>query len=154
MLIEYRSNNSGGHWWLDDKDWKALEKANWLVIWADDYYVYKGGEHVYNKNGFPKTTKIPGKFDWVKKDKNGIPRYLGASAKYAYKYFDSMREALQEFEKVTGKDVSEEGCNCCGPPHCFSVLNSKEWVYCSGGECLQYLYDNVPNSLRDSCNNN
>lgn len=25
MKVTYRSNNSGGDWWLSDADWKALE---------------------------------------------------------------------------------------------------------------------------------
>ena len=33
MLVEYSSNNSGGNWWLKDKDWLALEKAGWRVYW-------------------------------------------------------------------------------------------------------------------------
>ncbi len=31
--IEYDSNNSGGGWWLNDTDWKALEEAGWHVDW-------------------------------------------------------------------------------------------------------------------------
>lgn len=29
--IEYSQNNSGGSWWLDDKDWDALQAAGWDV---------------------------------------------------------------------------------------------------------------------------
>lgn len=35
MKIEYRSNNSGGSWWLEEADWKALEAAGWDVEWID-----------------------------------------------------------------------------------------------------------------------
>jgi hypothetical protein len=33
MKVEYSSNNSGGSWWLKDKDWYTLEKAGWKVEW-------------------------------------------------------------------------------------------------------------------------
>lgn len=29
----YTSNNSGGDWWLSDRDWVALEKAGWHIYW-------------------------------------------------------------------------------------------------------------------------
>ena len=35
MIIKYSSNNSGGGWWLNTEDWKALEAAGWLVNWED-----------------------------------------------------------------------------------------------------------------------
>lgn len=27
--------------------------------------------------------------------------------------------AIQEWAEITGMDPSDEGCNCCGPPHSF-----------------------------------
>ena len=33
VLVEYSHNNSGGHWWLTDDDWRELEKAGWKVEW-------------------------------------------------------------------------------------------------------------------------
>lgn len=35
MKVEYSANNSGGHWWVEDDGWKALEKAGWKVDWKD-----------------------------------------------------------------------------------------------------------------------
>lgn len=35
MKVIYRSNNSGGNWWLKDEDWKNLESAGWVVEWKD-----------------------------------------------------------------------------------------------------------------------
>lgn len=35
MLYTYNSNNSGGKWWLDTDDWKALEAAGWSVDWKE-----------------------------------------------------------------------------------------------------------------------
>ena len=29
MKVIYRSNNSGGEWWLQDKDWRALQDNGW-----------------------------------------------------------------------------------------------------------------------------
>lgn len=35
--IEYDSNNSGGSWWLSDKNWEDLAAAGWEVSWyAED----------------------------------------------------------------------------------------------------------------------
>ena len=107
MKVEYTSNNSGGVWWLKDKDWKALEDAGWDV-------------------------------DWVK------GRFLGVLAQNASKEFESVKDALLEFEDVTGKCVSDEGCNCCGPPHSFSWKGG----FASGEGCLEYMYGRVPSSLR------
>lgn len=39
MRVEYSSNNSGGGWWLDDKDWYALETAGWVVDWRPDRWL-------------------------------------------------------------------------------------------------------------------
>lgn len=34
-MIEYRANNSGGEWPLDDGHWKQLESAGWKVQWLE-----------------------------------------------------------------------------------------------------------------------
>lgn len=140
ILIEYNSNNSGGSWWLKDKDWLALEKAGWKIIRADENFVYEKNEHKLGKNGLPMTTrKSTSSFSsasMAQKDDKGIPRWLGAMAKYAFKRFETIKDALVEFEKVTGADVMEEGCNCCGAPHSFSWKGG----YCSGEDCGEYLY--------------
>ena len=47
--------------------------------------------------------------------------------RYAVKSFPSMKAALEEFEQLTGHDVSDEGCNCCGPPHEFHNLDGVLW---------------------------
>ena len=142
-LFEYNPNNSGGSWWLSDEDWKNLEKNGWKVVWANQEFIYKNGNFVYDKNGYPKTRpKTENDYGY---SEDG--RWLGTLARYAFKHFDSVRECLQEFEKITGQDVSEEGCNCCGAPHLFSWDSG----YCSGADCLQYLYDILPSSLRNAC---
>lgn len=38
-MITYNTNNSGGDWWLSDKDWTSLEKAGWKVKWLEDRFL-------------------------------------------------------------------------------------------------------------------
>lgn len=87
----YKSNNSGGSWWLDDNNWLALEKAGWKVEWV--------------KNETDRT--------W--KDKDG--RWLGALATTASKEFASLDAAIDEFERIAEQDYGDAGCECCGSPH-------------------------------------
>jgi len=125
MKVEYSSNNSGGSWWLKDKDWKKLEKAGWKVEWV--------------KNNKDMKMFL---------DKDG--RYLGALAKYASKDFKTLREAIEEWESVVGLDASDEGCNCCGPPHSFSCGEGEEYQCAYGKGVVGVLYDNAPTSLREA----
>lgn len=108
--VRYSSNNSGGSWWLNDEDWYALEKAGWNVEWEKD-----------------STSRF------IRGDKDG--RWLGALATAASKEFDSMREAVEEFESITGQNAADEGCNCCGPPHYFSG-EDEDGNYVSGPEIV------------------
>jgi hypothetical protein len=95
MKIEYSSNNSGGRWWLSDDNWKALEASGWKVAWCKDEKPIKIGEYTM-KNA----------------DENG--RWIGALAKKASKDFENVGDAIREWEKITGLEASDEGCNCCG----------------------------------------
>jgi hypothetical protein len=81
--------------------------------------------------------------DWTKLEKNGWDvRWLGTFASNCYKEFeadsvkDALREAIRDWEHIIGKDASDEGCNCCGPPHSFSAENGKDWEYASGEEVV------------------
>lgn len=96
MRVRYSSNNSGGSWWLADDQWKALEAAGWEVEW------YKKGALM------------------SRPDKDGKYRFLGALASYAYLECESIEEAVESFERITGEDASASGCDCCGQPHYFS----------------------------------
>ena len=134
MIVEYSSNNSGGGWWLTDANWYDLEKVGWKVHWLKD-----------------ETIEI------FKPDSEG--RWLGALATKAHKDFPSVKDAIKEFEEITGQNVADEGCNCCGPPHTFywgrAISNydgpsDAEYGYVSGEDILSIMYDNVPNSLRDA----
>lgn len=50
VTVEYSSNNSGGSFWLNDKDWKALEKAGWsekiIEIEAPKFIKHKGAFNI------------------------------------------------------------------------------------------------------------
>lgn len=92
-VITYRSNNSGGDWWLKDEDWLRLEAAGWKVSWAKDSEFLSGAR---------------------KRD-----RWLGALAVAASKEFGTREEAIEEWASVTGKDPHALGCECCGRPHEF-----------------------------------
>jgi len=37
IRIRYQANNSGGDWWLSDKDWQNLETAGWKVSWGEPW---------------------------------------------------------------------------------------------------------------------
>lgn len=129
MVIRYRSNNSGGRWWLTDDHWKALEAAGWKVEW------------------------VANEKDRLFVSDNG--RFLGALATEASKEFESPEEGMREFERITGQDVMDEGCNCCGAPHCFSWETAiGEHRYVSGAECAAYLFPGAPSTLREALEKN
>lgn len=143
MLVEYSTNNSGGSWWLGDKDWYALEKAGWKVQWIKD----------------EKPLKIGGRLSTIgMADKDG--RWLGALAKRASKRFPSVKAAVEEFERITGQRASDEGCNCCGAPHTFywgrAVSTYKgpkdaEYGYASGEQIISILFgEDAPKNLREA----
>jgi len=67
-------------------------------------------------------------------------------ARHASKEFETARDALLEFERVTGAKVSDEGCDCCGPPHQFDWNDD----HVAGYGCLDILYDMVPSNLREA----
>lgn len=98
--VEYSSNNSGGGWWLDDAQWYALEAAGWDVRWVKDH----------PEDYFSSTTD----------------RFLGALATSASKSDVSLRDAIEEWESVTGERASALGCSCCGTPHDFTEYDADD----------------------------
>jgi len=145
MRVEYSANNSGGSWWLSDENWKDLEKAGWKVEWNGPQD--PGAEYPY--------------FSGAGAGKNAEEaenhRRLGALAKRASLECETPTDALKNFEKVTGMNVSDEGCNCCGPPHSFNWKDSEgNYEYCSGTDCLEYLFPGrkIPGSIREAIENN
>lgn len=105
--VEYDSNNSGGRWCLDDNDWKALEAAGWDVDWFAN----------------PKDPI-------VKADSEG--RFLGALAMGAKRRGLTLREAVDEFERVTKATSTDAGCACCGKPHHFTEYTDDGKYVASG----------------------
>ena len=102
---------------MKDEDWYKLEKAGWNVKWEKD-----------NKRS------------WQSEPSE---RWLGALATVATKEFAHPRDAMIEFELLTGQKVTDEGCNCCGPPHTFSWEKQGDDDYdnyAGGSDCFQYLH--------------
>lgn len=141
VLVEYNSSNSGGGWWLNDDDWKRLEKAGWEVKWGGVYFCHskwsklpKGKENVCGDG-----EKCPGHRKYDTWEQVGDDKWLGCLSKEATKEFESISDALREFEEITGESVTDEGCNCCGAPHTFYWDNK----YASGDELSQYIYGDL-----------
>lgn len=129
MKVTYNSNNSGGGWWLKDEDWHKLEKAGWKVDWHAE-------------------TKKDSLFSVVEDG-----RWLGALATTAHKEFDSLYEAVREWEELVGQDASDEGCNCCGPPHAFYTddeVPKGESSYVSGKEIAYLMEGSDSITLREA----
>lgn len=105
--VEYNSSNSGGNWWLDDDDWKALEAAGWEVDWCAKKTGGLGGA-----------------------DEHG--RWLGALATSAKRPGLTLREAVDEFERVTKATSTDAGCPCCGQPHSFTEYTDDGKYVASG----------------------
>lgn len=129
MYVEYDSNNSGGSWWLKDEHWKALEKAGWKIQWAHLENLYsEKGEYVNDTDGTPKLVPIGegnskyGSFN--KPGSDGVYRYMGALAKRAYRVGLNLRDAVTEWERVTGQCSTDAGCPCCGNPHNFTEYDN------------------------------
>lgn len=146
MIIEYHSNNSGGVDWLTHEDWEKLRQSGWKLFGHGDFH-FTDGHNTVNENGMPlweSETDKPNSRSFGKVD-------LGI--RYAFKRFDSIQEAIREFEKLTKQDVTEEGCNCCGPPHEFKWSSSgcvtgtcdcngphKDYNWGSGEDLLEYIF--------------
>lgn len=129
--VEYDSNNSGGHWWLKDKDWYALEKAGWIVEWHTLEGCYdETGNHVYNAEGLPVLMpKGTSGQSFMSADKDG--RWLGALAGGAYRKLndgDTLRSVAEEWESITGACSTDAGCPCCGQPHRFVLYRNGKWT--------------------------
>ena len=95
MKVFYNSNNSGGRWWLTDKDWLALEAAGWVVEWLDQM-----------------------------ESPNAKLAYVGTKAVLAYREGLKFSEAVKEFELITGQDYETKGCECCSKPHDLYIDDS------------------------------
>lgn len=99
--FEFSENNSGGHWRLKKKDYKAMMKAGWKYV-ASDYDKEKG----YDKEPFMK----------------GDPR---DDVPYGWRHnmqilCKTEAEAISAFETSTGHGIDEGGCDTCGEPFYIS----------------------------------
>lgn len=81
--------------------------------------------------------------DWKLLEDNGWKvawhpggRRNGSLARSAKGNFEDPGQAMRRFEEITGADVTDDGCNCCGAPHSFSW----EGGYASGEDCIPYLF--------------
>lgn len=160
MRVEYSANNSGGRWWLKDKDWLALRTSGWIL----HDYAYDAARYAENMKKDPAEFGKYNPLDWWDKaaDADGTRRYMGCIAKAAHKEFETPGDAMREFERITGQSVSDEGCNCCGAPHSFRWgcatdddcgcpprTPHKNYGSAYGENCLGYLFPNVePTDLR------
>ena len=55
------------------------------------------------------------KFEWA----------VDISNHSAEKEFQSIKDAIIDFEHITGQNADDEGCVCCGPPHYFYKVSKK-----------------------------
>ncbi len=91
----FSENNSGGSWWLKKPQYEALFAAGWKVD--------------SDETTGPLASTMQG---------------LSGDVPYAWRHelygeFDSLRAAVESWERATGEDFFAEGCNCCGCP--FSI---------------------------------
>lgn len=107
MLVEYSTNNSGGSFWLTEKEWKNLEDHGWKLFNHDDH-IYESGNYKYDEHGLP-----------MRKEPRAKDSIFKQYAHYAFKHFPSVEDAEREFEELTEQHVNDEGCECCGKPHYF-----------------------------------
>lgn len=132
MKLDYSSNNSGGRWWLKDEDWLALERAGWVIDWYADRSIEGRGYNPYSDG-----------------------RFLDALAGGAHKIVENREEAneaLSEFERLTGSNIDDEGCNCCGKPHYFTLYNQIDCVHCDEytNECVYCSGTGIDDEYVDS----
>jgi hypothetical protein len=100
--VEYSSNNSGGSWWVSDRQWFDLESAGWQVAWfAGD-------------TGYP--TSAAG-------------YYLGGLASDAKRTGVTLEEAMAEWQWITALDPCAIPCFSSAPPHSFAEYDADGcWV--------------------------
>jgi len=89
--VTLSQNNSGGSFWLKDADFDALVADGWV---ESDPSLSVG---MWGRVAGDLTLDVP------------------VEAEAA-----AITIAKIEFQRVTGQDPDDEGCNCCGPPFDFS----------------------------------
>ena len=134
MFVEYSSNNSGGSWWLQDRDWDALAEAGWHVVPPGHYVDFES----LDGDGVPLIKESGGGMfaSMISEDDEGVVRYMGAKATCAFVVGKSLREAVENWEEVTGMSADEPGCHCCGNPHGFTEYDDAGEYVRSGPDFL------------------
>jgi hypothetical protein len=103
-------NNSGGYWRLKKKDFDALLAAGWKK--DSEYMDYEHIDYAYVQDGVP----------W----------------EFRHRLFffeaETIKEAVESFEKATEKDFFDQGCSCCGPPYRIIDENWEERI--SGSDVI------------------
>lgn len=138
MKVTYSSNNSGGSWWLTDENWRDLEQAGWVVEWGGSWFC-KSRYGSISGSQRPRSLTVECESSDVCKGHRcyesyadaveNESRWLGALAREAYREGLSLRDAVAEWERVTGKDSTDAGCACCGQPHYFTAYDDNgKWV--------------------------
>jgi hypothetical protein len=145
MYVEYDSNNSGGRWWLTDQNWKDLEKAGWKVEWRSlECKFTDDGDYDRDEDGTPKLVPVGEGGNRLsimfpdEPDENGEYRFLGALATRAYRVGIGFREAVDEWQRVTGLSSTAAGCPCCGQPHSFTLYDDNG-KYVKSGPDVEYV---------------
>lgn len=121
IKVEYSSNNSGGDWWLSDDDWENLEKAGWEVAWGGKYFCRSKSFMFTVPEGMAEPCADREKCQGHRRASTAAEaeRWLGALAKSATRTGLPLRDAIEEWERVTGQNAASLGCSCCGTPHYF-----------------------------------
>lgn len=119
----YHSNNSGGHWWLDDDAWVALEAAGWVMKWGESYFC-AGRFHGYGQKSHAPSIPCPAGTcpgHWCPTSAEAHEhRYMGALAREGYRDGLTLAAAITEWERLTRQNSADLGCSCCGTPHSFA----------------------------------
>lgn len=104
--VNFSENNSGGSWWLKQKDYDALAAAGWDI------------------DGRRLSVRDPAEPDCPR----SATLMVTVQAETERRACSIAEErAIESWEQATGYDSNEEGCNCCGPPY---------QIYCwSADEC-------------------
>jgi hypothetical protein len=136
--VEYNSNNSGGGWWLQDKDWQKLEAAGWTVDWLGLSFCHS---KPFGSSGRPapdtcSSSKVCPGHRGADSYEDALAagdeaRWLGSIARSAsievVAYSGELAEGVASawWADTLGMNPDEEGCNCCGRPHSFWARESK-----------------------------
>lgn len=129
FVVEYDSNNSGGHWWLTNADWQKLEAAGWFVEWGgQDFCNPRYGSSgrrtapdTHEPNECPGHRRDNSLEDAIKNDDKWLGCYAREARIDVEAYSSDLAEGVAKewWQNTLGMNADEEGCNCCGRPHSF-----------------------------------